>query len=107
MADGRFDAPRHRMKRLESWLVFIDAEPMASGLALDLHDAFTYYQVFPIPEIHSPHWLSVSLRTIGRAVPQSQFYDLGMFPASLAAEQQAVRRQPALLIRIMAVAKPA
>jgi hypothetical protein len=107
MADGRFDAPCHRMKRLESWLVFIDAEHMASGLTSDLHDAFAYYQVFPIPEIRSPHLLSVSLRTIGRAVLQSQFYDLGMFPAPLAAEQQAARRQPTLLIRITAVAKPA
>jgi hypothetical protein len=48
-----------------------------------------YYQIFPIPEIRSPHSLSFSLRTIGRAVPQSQFGDLGMFPASLAAKQQA------------------
>jgi hypothetical protein len=95
------------MKRLESWLVFIDAKPMASDLASDLHDALPYYQVFPIPEIRSLHSLSVSLRTIGRAVPQSQFYDLGMFPALLAAEQQAARRQPALLIRITAVARPA
>jgi hypothetical protein len=39
MADGRFDAPCHRMKRLESWLVFIDAEHMASDPASDLHDA--------------------------------------------------------------------
>jgi hypothetical protein len=107
MADGRFDAPCHRMKRLESWLVFIDAEHMASGPASDLHDAFAYYQVFPIPEIRSPHSLSVSLRTIGRAVPQSLFCDLGMFPALLASKQQAARRQPALLIRIMAAAKPA
>jgi hypothetical protein len=106
MADGRFDAPCHRMKRLESRLVFIDAEPMASDLASDLH-AFAYYQVFPIPEIRSPHSLSVSLRTIGGAVPQSQFYDLGMFLALFAAEKQAARRQPALLIRIAAVAKPA
>jgi hypothetical protein len=57
------------------------------------HQTFTmplaYYQVFPIPEIRSPHSLSFSLRTIGRALPQSQFGDLGMFPASLAAEQQA------------------
>jgi hypothetical protein len=73
MADGRFDAPCHRMKRLESWLVFIDAEHMASDPAPDLHDAFAYYQVFPIPEIRSPHSLSVSHRTIGRAVPQSHF----------------------------------
>jgi hypothetical protein len=79
---------------------------MASGLASDLHDAFAYYQVFPIPEIRSPHSLSVSLRTIGRAVPQSQFYDPGVFPALFAAEQQAARSQPALLIRIMAVARP-
>jgi hypothetical protein len=79
MADGRFDAPRHRMKRLESWRVFIDAEPMASDPASDLHDAFAYYQVFPIPEIRSPHSPSVSLRTIGRAVPQSHFTIQGCF----------------------------
>jgi hypothetical protein len=48
-----------------------------------------YYQIFPIPEICSPHSFSLSLRTIGRAVQQSQFYDPGMFPALLAAEQQA------------------
>jgi hypothetical protein len=53
MADGRFDAPCHRMKRLESWLVFIDAEPMASDLGIRPHDASAYYQVFPIPEIRS------------------------------------------------------
>jgi len=88
MAGGRFDVPCHRMKRLESWLVFIDAEPMASGPASDLHDASAYYQVFPIPEVRSPHSLSVSLRTIGRAVPQSQFCDLGMFPALLASNNR-------------------
>ena len=31
---------------------------------------------------------------------QSQFYDLGMFSAPRAAEQQAARRQLALLIRV-------
>jgi hypothetical protein len=60
------------MKHLESWLVFIGAKHMtsdlASDLASDLHDALAYYQVFPIPEICSPNSLSVSLRTIGRAV---------------------------------------
>jgi len=57
------------------------------------HQTFTmplpHYQVFPIPEIRSPHSRSVSLRTIGRAVPQSQFCDLGMFHALLASKQQA------------------
>jgi hypothetical protein len=91
------------MKRLEFWRVLIDAEHVTS----DLDDAFAYYHFFPIPEIRSPHSLSVSLRTIGRAVPQSQFCDLGMLRALLAAEQQAARRQPALLIRITAVARPA
>ncbi|MCK1514813.1 hypothetical protein IVB22_20050 [Bradyrhizobium sp. 190] len=90
MADGRLDAPCHRMKRLEFWLVFIDAEHMASDLlASDLHNARPYYQVFPISEIRWPHSPSVSLRAIGRPMPQSQFYDLGMFPAPRAAEQQA------------------
>jgi hypothetical protein len=56
MADGRLDAPCHRMKRLEFWLVFIDAEHMASDLqASDLHDAFVSYRFFPIPEIRWPH----------------------------------------------------
>ncbi|MEH2548045.1 hypothetical protein V1283_004690 [Bradyrhizobium sp. AZCC 2262] len=32
MAKGRLDALCHRMKRLESWLVFIDAGHMASDL---------------------------------------------------------------------------
>jgi hypothetical protein len=73
------------MKRLESWLVFIDAEHMAS----DLHDAFVYYQFFPISEMRSPHLRSVSLSAIGRTMPQSDFCHLGMFPASRAAEQQA------------------
>jgi hypothetical protein len=55
MADGRLDAPCQRMKRLESWRVFIDAEHMAPDrLASDLHDAFAYYQVFPITEIRRP-----------------------------------------------------
>ena len=47
MADGRLDAPCHRMKRLESWLVFIDAKHMASDLASDLHDAFGLLPSFP------------------------------------------------------------
>jgi hypothetical protein len=90
MADGRLDAPCHRMKRLEFWRVFIDAEHMASDLlASDLHDAFVYYQFFPISEIRSPHSALVSPRAIGRPMPQSQFCDLGMFPAPRAAEQQA------------------
>jgi hypothetical protein len=51
MADGCLDAPCHRMKRLEFWRVFIDAEHMASEfLASDLHDAFVSYQVFPVSE---------------------------------------------------------
>jgi hypothetical protein len=66
MADGRLDAPCHRMKRLEFWRVFIDAEHMASDLlASDLHDAFVYYQFFPISEIRSPHSALVSPRAIG------------------------------------------
>jgi hypothetical protein len=78
------------MKRLESWLVFIDAEHMASDLLTsDHHDAFASYQFFPISEIHWPYSPSVSLRTIGRPTPQSQFYDLGVFPAPRAASQQA------------------
>jgi hypothetical protein len=49
MAKGRLDALCHRMKRLESWLVFIDAEHMASDLlSSDHHDAFAYYLFFPI-----------------------------------------------------------
>jgi hypothetical protein len=51
VADGCVDAPCHRMKRLESWRVFIDAEHMASDLASDLHDALAYYQFFPASEI--------------------------------------------------------
>jgi hypothetical protein len=52
VADGRHNAPCHRMKRLEFWLVFIDAEHMASDLqATDLHNAFVSYQFFPISEI--------------------------------------------------------
>ena len=99
MAAGRFAAPCHRMKRLENTWHQI--------LAPDLHDAFAYYQFFPNSEIRSPHLRSVSLRAIGRPMPQSHFCDLGMFSASRAAEQQAARSQPALLIRITAVAKPA
>jgi hypothetical protein len=89
MADGCVDAPCHRMKRLESWRVFIDAEHMASDPASDRHDAFAYYHFFPIPEIRWRHSPSVSLRAIGRPMPQSQFYDLGVFPAPRAAELQA------------------
>jgi hypothetical protein len=90
MADGRLDVPCHRMKRLEFRLVVIDAEPMASDLqASDLHDALVPYLFFPISEICWPHSPSVSLRAIDRPMPQSQFYDLGMFPAPRTAEQQA------------------
>jgi hypothetical protein len=107
MADGRLDAPCHRMKRLEFGRVFIDAELMASDLlASDLHDAVVSYQFFPISEIRWPHSPSVSLRAIGRPMPQSRFYDLGMFPVPHAAERQAARRQLALLIRIILIAKP-
>ena len=35
------------MKRLESWLVFIDAKHMASDLASDLHDAWGLLPSFP------------------------------------------------------------
>src|SRR4051812_17549098 len=35
------------MKRLESWLVFIDAKHMTSDLASDLHDAFGLLPNFP------------------------------------------------------------
>src|SRR6187455_3263237 len=35
------------MKRLESWLVIIDAKHMASDLASDLHDAFALLPSFP------------------------------------------------------------
>ncbi len=102
MADRCLDAPCRRMKRLESWRVFIDAEHMASDLlASDLHDAFASYQFFPIPEIRWPHSPSISLRAIGRPMPQSQFYDLGMSPAACAAEQQVAWRQLALLIRVI------
>jgi hypothetical protein len=56
MAKGRIDALCHRMKRLESWLVFIDAEHMASDLLTSgLHDASASYQFFPISEIRWPH----------------------------------------------------
>jgi hypothetical protein len=48
MADGRLDAPCRRMKRLEFWRVFIDAEHMASELLTSgLHDAFVSYRFFP------------------------------------------------------------
>jgi hypothetical protein len=63
---------------------------MASDLlASDLHNAFVSYQVFPIPEIPSPHSPSISLKAIGWPMPQSQFYDLEMFPAPRTAGQQA------------------
>jgi hypothetical protein len=89
VADGCVDAPCHQMKRLESWRVLIDAEHMASDLlASDLHNAFASYQVFPIPEIRWSQSPSVSLKAIGWPMPQSQFYDLGMFPAPRTAEQQ-------------------
>jgi len=49
MAKGRIDALCHRMKRLESWLVFIDAGHMAPDLlASDHHDALVSYRFFPI-----------------------------------------------------------
>jgi hypothetical protein len=76
-------------------------------LASDLHDAFVHYQFFPISEIRSPQSASVSLRAIGRPMPQSQFYDLGMSPAPRAAEKPAAMRQLAFLIRVIGLAKPA
>jgi hypothetical protein len=78
------------MKRLEFRPVFIDAEHVASDLlASDLHDAFVSYQFFPISEIRWPHSPPISLNAIGRPMPQSPFYDLGMFPAPHTAEQRA------------------
>jgi len=52
MVKGCVDAPCHRMKRLESWRVFIDAEHLhqvlaSDLLASDLHDAFVSYLFFP------------------------------------------------------------
>jgi hypothetical protein len=95
------------MKRLEFWLVFIDAEHMASDLlASDLHNAFVSYQVFPIPEIHWPHSPLVSLRAIGRRMPQSQFYDLGMFCAPRAAEKQPACDSPRADSNHRAITKP-
>src|SRR5262245_8110063 len=90
VADGCCDAPCHRMKRLESWPVFIDAEHLASNLlASDFHDAIVYYHFFPISEIRSPHLLPVSPGVIDRRAPQSRFHDLGMSPALRAAERRA------------------
>jgi hypothetical protein len=70
------------MKRLESWLVIIDAEHMASALK----DASAHYQFFPITEIRSPHFNLVSLRAIDRCTPQSPFCDLGVSSTARAAE---------------------
>jgi hypothetical protein len=42
VANGRLDAPCYRMKRLESWRVFIDAEHLASDSGIRFwHQIFT------------------------------------------------------------------
>jgi len=113
VADGRFDAPCHRMRRLESWLVVIDAEHIAAkymtlGLASVLLDAFVSYRLFPISEIPRPHSPSVSLKAIVRPTPQSQFCDLWMSSASRAAKNRQPQGALHLPIRgAMAIAKPA
>ena len=47
MADGCVDAPCHRMKRLESWRVFIDAEHMASDLGIRPSRCLCILPIFP------------------------------------------------------------
>jgi hypothetical protein len=47
VADGRRDAPCHRMKRLESWRVFIDAEHMASDLGIRPSRCLCILPTFP------------------------------------------------------------
>ena len=81
MADGCLDAPRHGMKRLEFWLVFIDAEHMASDLlASDLHNAFASYQVFPILEIRWPHSHEFHSRRLVGPCRNRNFAIQGCFP---------------------------
>ena len=88
-ADGCVDAPCHRMKRLEFWLVIIDAEHMASEFLASDSRCLCILPIFPDSEIRCPHLVLVSLRAIDRPVLQSLFYDLGMSPAPRAAEKRA------------------
>jgi hypothetical protein len=47
VANGRLDAPCHRMKRLESWRVLIDAEHMASDLGIRPSRCLSILPTFP------------------------------------------------------------
>jgi hypothetical protein len=49
VADGCLDAPCHRMKRLESWLVFIDAEHLASDPGIRSWHQKAWHQIITMP----------------------------------------------------------
>jgi hypothetical protein len=92
VTDGCLDAPFLWMKRVESWLIFIDAEHMADLSASDVltsdrHNTSASYHFFPTAKVRSPHFAPVSPIAIDRHAQQSQFYDLGMSPAPLAADK--------------------
>src|SRR3954462_14749864 len=83
------------------------AKYTALGPAPALHDAFVSYRLFPNSEIARPHSPSVSRRTIGRSVQQSQFYDLGMSPTCRAAKNGPPQGSPRFSVRNWsAIAKP-
>ena len=103
VADGRFDAPCHRMRRLESWLVVIDAEHIAAkymtlGLASVLLDAFVSYRLFPISELRSPHRRQFrSQRLVSRR--RNRYFSIQRcFPILIQPNIGALRRQLALPI---------
>ena len=89
MADGCLDAPRRRMKRLEFWLVLIDAEHMASGLGIRPSRCLRILPIFPD--------FGNSFATIGISFTQGDWLahaaiaicDPGVYPATRAAERQA------------------
>jgi len=56
---------------------------MASDLASGLHDAFAYYQVFPISEIRSPHSLQFRSGRLVEPCRNRNFTIWGCFPLVL------------------------
>src|SRR2546430_13434979 len=93
MADGCLDAPRRRMKRLEFWLVLIDAEHMASDLEsappMPLHlTSFSRFRKFFRPNRHQFH-----SGQLVAACPNPNFHPRGDPPSPCTRTQAA--RKPA------------
>jgi hypothetical protein len=107
MADGRLDAPCHRMKRLESWRVFIDAEHMASDLGIRPSRCRCILPTFPD--------FGNSFAAIGVSFTQGDWSAHAAIAilrsrdvsCASCSRKNGCRRQLEFLIRVIGLAKPA